>query len=321
MESTKGSRKREKKELTPRQKKVMNILNWVATAFCIVLVVFALVVAIFTISSTSDEEFRWPSFGKTVYMVVKTDSMSPTFDIDDMIVSKKYDYTTDGKLEIGQVITFRKYKDVFNTHRIVYRGIDDDGSYFYITRGDNQELPWQDAAEYIANNYSNYTVEDISKVLSNGGYDKSIAGSLDKEVRYESSVLATWGSSDGVNTTDGTVLKGVGTFTNWIQDEEEGRTRFFCVVVLPLILLFVVYAFVLVRTLVIAKLENERKVQSEQVVTVDSLSDEEKRRLAQEYLASLAQNSSSENVATDENVENDSSNIQDSDVINDSHIE
>ena len=50
----------------------------------------------------------------------------------------------------------------------------------------------------------------------------------------------------------------------------------------------VIYAFVLIRTLVIAKLENQRKVQAEQVVTVDSLSDEEKRRLAQEYLASLA---------------------------------
>ena len=53
-------------------------------------------------------------------------------------------------------------------------------------------------------------------------------------------------------------------------------------------LLCVIYAFVLIRTLVIAKLENQRKVQAEQVVTVDSLSDEEKRRLAQEYLASLA---------------------------------
>ena len=58
-------------------------------------------------------------------------------------------------------------------------------------------------------------------------------------------------------------------------------------VVLPLILLFVIYAFVLIRTIVIAKLENQRKVQAQQVVTVDSLSDEEKRRLAQEYLASL----------------------------------
>lgn len=72
---------------------------------------------------------------------------------------------------------------------------------------------------------------------------------------------------------------------------------------LPLILLFVIYAFVLIRTLVIAKLENQRKVQAEQVVTVDSLSDEEKRRLAQEYLASLAkeqETSASEDAAVND---------------------
>ena len=93
------------------------------------------------------------------------------------------------------------------------------------------------------------------------------------------------------NFVEGKMLKGVGGFSNWIQDTENfgasRKTRFFCVVVLPLILLFVIYAFILVRTLVVAKLENQRKVQSEQVITVDSLSDEEKRRLAQEYLASL----------------------------------
>ena len=95
------------------------------------------------------------------------------------------------------------------------------------------------------------------------------------------------------------MLKGVGGFSNWIQDTENfganQKTRFFCVVVLPLILLFVIYAFILVRTLVIAKLENQRKVQSEQVVSVDGLSDEEKRRLAQELLASLQASAGGEN--------------------------
>lgn len=307
MESTKGSQKREKKELTPRQKKVMNILNWVATACCIVLVVFALVVAIFTIASTSDEEFRLPTFGDTVYMVVASDSMSPTFDKDDMIVGKTYDYTTDGELQIGQVVTFRVRTGVLNTHRIVAKKYDDNGNvYAYVTRGDHQDHSWQEAAAELAKPEDERNSDIIGNVESN---------------TYASNIRATWGESDGTTAKDGKVLKSVGAFTNWIQDAEQGRTRFFCVVVLPLILLFVVYAFVLVRTLVIAKLENERKVQSEQVVTVDALSDEEKRRLAQEYLASLAQNSSSENVATDENVENDSSDIQDSDVIDDSHIE
>ena len=73
--------------------------------------------------------------------------------------------------------------------------------------------------------------------------------------------------------------------------------------VLPLILLFVVYAFILVRTLVIAKLENQRKVQSEQVVSVDGLSDEEKRRLAQELLASLQASAGGEKASDAENAD------------------
>ncbi|MBQ9276276.1 MAG: hypothetical protein IJ226_01625, partial [Clostridia bacterium] len=62
----------------------------------------------------------------------------------------------------------------------------------------------------------------------------------------------------------------------------------FLVIVLPLILLFVAYAFVLVRTLIVAKLEKDKETKADTTVTVDSLSDEEKRRLAEEYLASLA---------------------------------
>ena len=114
-----------------------------------------------------------------------------------------------------------------------------------------------------------------------------------------SEVVATWGTVNADGTfSAGKMLKGVGGFANWIQDTENfgasQKVRFFCVVVLPLILLFVIYAFVLIRTIVIAKLENQRKVQAQQVVTVDSLSDEEKRRLAQEYLASLQQSAASD---------------------------
>lgn len=310
MESAKGSHKREKKELTPRQKNVMNILNWVATACCIVLVVFALVVAIFTIASTSDEEFRLPTFGDTVYMVVASDSMSPTFDKDDMIVGKTYDYTTDGELQIGQVVTFRVRTGVLNTHRIVAKKFDTTNGKLiaYVTRGDNQDHSWQEAAAELTKPESERNIDIIGNVESN---------------TYASNIKATWGSSDGTTATDGDVLKSVGGFTNWIQDPEQGRTRFFCVVVLPLILLFVIYAFVLVRTLVIAKLENERKVQSEQVVTVDALSDEEKRRLAQEYLASLSQSDADQNVATDENAqsESDVQDVDDDAVISDSDSE
>lgn len=272
-----------KKERTPQQQKAMTILNWVATAVCIVVIVFALVVAIFTIAGTTNDDHLM-RFGDKIYLNVASDSMEPTFDTSDVIIATAFDYQKQiSELKVGQVITFKTTPpsggatyEIFNTHRIVRINFAEDGKTVrnFTTRGDNSKsgdkdnstISWQDA---VAQN--------------NLGLTETVA---------PSNVVATWGSVDeNGNFVEGKMLKGVGGFSNWIQDTEKfgasRKTRFFCVVVLPLILLFVIYAFILVRTLVVAKLENQRKVQSEQVITVDSLSDEEKRRLAQEYLASL----------------------------------
>lgn len=272
-----------KKERTPQQQKAMTILNWVATAVCIVVIVFALVVAIFTIAgSTNDKHLT--QFGDKIYLNVASDSMEPTFDTSDVIIATAFDQKQVSELKVGQVVTFETrvssgggVYSVFNTHRIVKINYNDDATVKnVITRGDNQNGTWKEAAAELD--------KDTDK------QNKDIVGK--KETVDPSNIVATWGSvdSDG-NFTEGKMLKGVGGFSNWIQDTENfgasQKTRFFCVVVLPLILLFVIYAFILVRTLVIAKLENQRKVQSEQVVSVDGLSDEEKRRLAQELLASL----------------------------------
>ncbi|GEM_PF-866042 len=284
-----ASTAKEKKQLTPKQQKVRNILNWVATGVCIVVIVFALVVAIFMISSASNEE-KLMKFGKKIYMNVVSDSMSPVFTKNDVIIVESFDKDVDlDKIKVGQIVTYKMQKGThfyFNTHRIIALEYDEKNNLSkVITRGDNQNGTWQAAAEEYAKNGS--------------------AGSFDiigvRELVDIGAIRGTWGSvnEDGTYTA-GKMLKGCGAFSNWIQDQdpESGhfgecmKVRFFCIVVLPLILLFVVYAFVLIRTLVIAKLENQNKVQAEQVITVDSLSDEEKRRLAQEYLASLAQDTS-----------------------------
>ena len=272
-----------KKARTPQQQKAMTILKWVATAVCIVVIVFALVVAIFTIAGTTNDDHLM-RFGDKIYLNVASDSMEPTFDTSDVIIATAFDYQKQiSELKVGQVITFKTTArsggatyEIFNTHRIVRINFAEDGKTVrnFTTRGDNSKsgdkdnstISWQDA---VAQN--------------NLGLTETVA---------PSNVVATWGSVDeNGNFVEGKMLKGVGGFSNWIQDTENfgasRKTRFFCVVVLPLILLFVIYTFILVRTLVVAKLENQRKVQSEQVITVDSLSDEEKRRLAQEYLASL----------------------------------
>lgn len=264
------------RELTPKQQTARTVINWVVTALCIVFIVFALVVAIFTIAGANDEHLT--RFGDKIYMNVASSSMEPAFSRSDVIIVDAFDKDSDmDKIKVGQVITFEtkyfngtSFYSGYNTHRIVDIKYTDDTNTVIdkvITKGDNVEE----------------------------GKTESVA---------ISSIIATWGDGEK----SGKMLKGVGNFSNWIQDQdpenghfgENQKVRFFCVVVLPLILLFVIYAFVLIRTLVVAKLENQRKLKAEQVVTVDSLSDEEKRRLAQEYLASLQE----ENATADENAEN-----------------
>ena len=278
---------KEKKELSPKQQKVRSILNWVATGVCIVVIVFALVVAIFTIAGATNDD-HLTRFGDKIYLNVATDSMAPTFSPDDVIIATALDSANAKSLKVGQVVTFRttvstpsgRYQ-IFNTHRIVAINRTDAGEVSsYTTRGDKQSPTWQEVAAELLKEESEQ--------------DKNIVDTVDKNPVQPSDIVATWGSVNEDGTfTSGKMLKGVGGFSNWIQDTANfgasQKVRFFCVVVLPLILLFVIYAFVLIRTIVIAKLENQRKVQAQQVVTVDSLSDEEKRRLAQEYLASLQQ--------------------------------
>ena len=276
---------KEKKELSPKQQKVRSILNWVATGVCIVVIVFALVVAIFTIAGATNDD-HLTRFGDKIYLNVATDSMAPTFSPDDVIIATAISKSDVSNLKVGQVISFKQTTsyggsvyEVINTHRIVYVVKNDAGEVTgYRTRGDNQSSTWQDAAAELLKDKDDRNADVIGST----------------ENVQASAIVATWGKVNEDGTfTSGKMLKGVGGFSNWIQDTEHfgasQKVRFFCVVVLPLILLFVIYAFVLIRTIVIAKLENQRKVQAQQVVTVDSLSDEEKRRLAQEYLASLQQ--------------------------------
>jgi len=290
-----------KKERTPQQQKAMTILNWVATAVCIVVIVFALVMAIFTIAGTTNDN-HLTQFGDKIYLNVASDSMEPTFNTSDVLIANAFNYEKQlSELKVGQVVTFKTTVrsggatyEIYNTHRIVHINYENDGLTVrnFTTRGDNQDGTWQEAAAELDKD-----VDDQKE---------SVIGST--EIVAPSNIVATWGSVDGEgNFKAGKMLKGVGGFSNWIQDTENfganRKTRFFCIVVLPLILLFVIYAFILVRTLVIAKLENQRKVQSEQVVSVDGLSDEEKRRLAQELLASLQASAGGEKASDAKNAD------------------
>ncbi len=243
-------------KVAPKHIDAKMIANMIINILCVVLVIFALVVAIFTIVRSVNGD-NLTKIGKNIYMTVMSDSMEPTFKASDVIIVKAYE--GDGSdLKEGQVITFhdgitidgKRYQG-YNTHRITEVIKYENGLYGFRTKGDNVSQP-------------------------------------DGSVRMASEIVGTWGTVDkDGNFTKGKVMKGLGSFSKWLQHPEKGKTRFFLVIVLPLILLFVAYAFVLVRTLVIAKLNSKKQVVGEPVGAVDSMSDEEKRRLAQQLLASL----------------------------------
>lgn len=268
---------KQKKELTPKQQTVKNVLNWIVNILCVILIIFALVVAIFTIIRSVNPD-NITRVGDSCYFNVATDSMKPTFSADDVIIANYYDgVNSDGSdLKVGQVITFKaniRYDDgnlyeSFNSHRIIHINKDDAGNVTSVrTRGDNQEGDWHNALEDSSSwDLPSVPIRDI---------------------------VAVWGDVDeSLNFTTGKMLKGVGGLANFMQHPVHGKTRFFCIVVLPLILLFVIYAFILVRTLIIAKLEKERKVAGETAISVDAMTEEEKQQLMLQLLA--AQNAKSE---------------------------
>ena len=264
--------KKVKKELTPQQLKVRNILGWVATGLCIALIIASLIVSIVTIANAGkDGELK--GIGGNVFMPVQTDSMEPTFKAGDLVITKIYD--GDGSdLKVGQVVTYTKYVtngnaalvQIYVTHRIS-EITEVRGELAFIVVGDNPN-PQDGAAG----------TETIT-------WDK---------------VVATWGTpaeknADGTfNVTKDNKGGNMGQIGVLINEIKNDKTVYFLVVVLPLIVIFLAYVFVLVRSLVIEKIA---KTKEEAMATagVDGLSEEDKRRLAEEYLAQLAR----ENAAKD----------------------
>ena len=260
---------KQKRELTPKQIQVRNILGWVVSALCIALIIASLIVSIVTIANAGNhsKDGKLKGIGGNVFMPVQTDSMEPTFKTGDLIITKIYE--GDGSdLKEGQVITYRKLvgvqggmAEIFVTHRINELGYDSNGK-----------------------------VVKVNVIGDNPDPKDGVSGNDTVNV---SDIVATWGTpaernADGTfnvtKDTKGGNMGQIGALINFIQYD---KTNYFLVVVLPLIIVFLIYVFILVRSLVIAKIT---KTKEEALATagVDGLSEEDKRRLAEEYLAQLA---------------------------------
>ena len=259
---------KEKKELTPQQIKVRNIMGWVVSALCIALIIASLVISIVTIANAKDGKGgKIKGIAGHAFMAVQTDSMEPTIKTGELIITKLY--AGDGSdLQVGQVISYKRLEpipgalvEIIVTHRINEIVTDNNGKVVgFKTVGDNPN-PTDGAAGVDTINVSD--------------------------------VVATWGTpaeknADGTfnitKETKGGSMGQIGALINFIQND---KTNYFLVIVLPLIIIFLIYVFILVRSLVIAKIA-KTKEETLASAGVDGLSEEDKRRLAEEYLAQLA---------------------------------
>lgn len=132
---------KEKKKLSPKAKRIINIVVDVVVA---VILAFALILAISTITSKKKGYDQYTEIFGSAYLAVESDSMVPTFEKGDLIKIKTVKGNDAANLDEGDIITFKTTritadgKTVLNTHRIV-KVVKENGTVKYRTQGDNKE--------------------------------------------------------------------------------------------------------------------------------------------------------------------------------------
>ena len=84
-----------------------------------------------------------PNFAGVSVLNIISGSMTPTLNINDMIVIKK---VSNQDIKQGDIITFNK-NGVIDTHRVIWV-VDDEGQRKYKTKGDNNEIPDDELVTY-----------------------------------------------------------------------------------------------------------------------------------------------------------------------------
>ncbi len=143
---------KEKKKLSPKAKKIINI---VVNVVCGIILIFALILAVNIIKSKRKGYDSYTEFFGKAYLAVASDSMSKNietgkvgsdnFSKGDLIVIKILNGKSEqSSLKVGDIITFKTNqltqdtnKWLLNTHRIVAIEENAEG-YIFTTKGDNK---------------------------------------------------------------------------------------------------------------------------------------------------------------------------------------
>ncbi|MCR5693824.1 MAG: signal peptidase I [Clostridia bacterium] len=305
MDSKKANKSKAKKALSV----IGNILIWIFIAFAVVITILAF-------SATSSKD-GIPSVGGRVISPVLTDSMSPTFDAGDMILSRKLTDDEKTGLKVYDIITFKTDLNgdgaaEVNTHRII-EVIGEGSSIQYKTKGDNEILtdPYTinpvDVISVVNSDWSFVALDDNGKASlsvknvikcridadGDGEADDSIQ--LIKEVVKEGGKVVAYKtkSISMANNTEYTVevaavteklaekvtrIPGLGAFINFLMSP----TGFFIVIVIPLILFFLYEIVMFILKIVQVRGGGKKKISAE---------DEEliRQRAIEEYIRSQQQ--------------------------------
>lgn len=216
-------------------KKSKKILGIIVDILLIIIVIIAIVISVLTFSSKASGNGVANIMGYSPF-AVQSDSMSPTFDKGDLIISKTKGFDAT-KLQVGDIITFyatdlKTGNDFINSHRIVkVESLNDSSDYrFYTTKGDNLDT------------------NDLTRI----------------------------GSSDVIGVYTGKRVPVLGSVMDFLRTQ----TGFMICVLIPLAIFFI-YELYKFLSIIIAK-KNEK-------ATIEGISEEEKKRIAEEYIKSHKQ--------------------------------
>ncbi len=130
--------------MTPEtQQKTKKLLGIVGNVVIWIFVAFSVLVTVLVFAAQGSKDGVPELFGKSL-LTIQSPSMTPTYEVGDMVIMEKLSQEEKELLEVGDIITYRSRDDIngdgqfddINTHRIV--GVDHEKGEF-TTKGDFNE--------------------------------------------------------------------------------------------------------------------------------------------------------------------------------------
>ena len=247
------------------EKKTNKIIETIGDVVTAIILVFAVIFTILTLSSANSED-GLPNVGGYSLFSVQSDSMEPVFYTGDLLLIKEYQGE---ELKPGDIISFRTIEQgqyIINTHRIMEVNKIDDFT-TYTTKGDN--TPAKDQTDVME-----------SEIV--GVYARAAEKEGDKE--------------------KGTRIKGLGKVIDFVKgsgetgekwsislnegtpDERSLNLSFLLFIILPLALIFLFQIYKFIRALN----ESKKEKMVNELAENGELSEELKKKAIEEYLAKQA---------------------------------